>query len=311
MKELGLKGRDFLTLKDFSSVEIISLIDLALELKYARKENRETKPLAGKSLAMIFEKSSTRTRVSFEAGMYQLGGMAHYLGTNDLQIGRGEPIKDTARVLSRYVDAILIRTFAQETVEELARYADVPVINGLTDEYHPTQVLADFLTIFEYKKKLADIKLTYIGDGNNMANSLLIGGAKLGMEIRIAAPEDYQPHPEIISYAEAESREAGGKIIITTDPQAAAEGADVLYTDTWASMGQEDEAAVRRAAFQGFSITRQLVDLADSEALVMHCLPAYRGEEISAEIMEEYAEIIFNEAENRLHAHKAILAATV
>lgn len=304
-----LKGRDFLSLKDYSKDEIKGLIDLAVELKDYHKKGIKKDILERKTLAMIFQKSSTRTRVSFEAGMYQLGGLAHFLSTQDLQIGRGEPISDTARVLSRYVDGILIRTYDQEEVEELAKYADVPVINGLTDLYHPTQVLADLLTIYEHKGKLEGIKMAYIGDGNNMVHSLMIGGAKLGMEVRIATPVGYEPQAEIVAMAQGFAQENGGKIILNNDPKAAAEGVDVLYTDVWASMGQEKEAEMRKNHFQGYQINAKMLELADNKAIVMHCLPAHRGEEITHDVMEGPQSVIFDEAENRLHAHKAILAA--
>lgn len=307
--DTGLKGRDFLSLKDFSAEEIKFLLDLAAKLKAEHKQGVCHDILKGKTLAMIFQKASTRTRVSFEVGMFQLGGMAHFLSTQDLQIGRGEPISDTARVLSMYVDGILIRTYAQAEVEELAECADVPVINGLTDLYHPTQALADMLTILEYKKKLSGIKLAYIGDGNNMVHSLMIGGTKLGLEVRVATPKGYEPLPEVVEMSEAFARESGGKLILGNDPEEISHGADVLYTDVWASMGQEQEAKERKKRFKGFQINKKILELADSEAIVMHCLPAHRGEEITDEVMEGPQSVVFDEAENRLHAHKAILAA--
>jgi ornithine carbamoyltransferase len=305
----GLKGRDFLSLKDYTKDEIMALIDLAVELKGYHKQGIRKEILAGKTLAMIFQKSSTRTRVSFEAGMYQLGGMAHFLSTQDLQMGRGEPISDTARVLSRYVDGILIRTYEQKEVEELAHYAEVPVINGLTDLYHPTQALADMLTIYEHKGKLAGIKLAYIGDGNNMVHSLMIAGAKLGMEVRVATPKGYEPKKEIVEMAKMFAQENNGKIILDNSPEIVAQDADVLYTDVWASMGQEKEAEIRKNHFQGFQINAKILELADNGAIVMHCLPAHRGEEITHEVLEGPRSVVFDEAENRLHAHKAILAA--
>ena len=304
-----LKGRDFLSLKDFSKEEIKEMIDLAVELKGYHKQGVRKEMLAGKTLAMIFQKSSTRTRVSFEAGMYQLGGLAHFLSTQDLQIGRGEPISDTARVLSRYVDGILIRTFDQQEVEQLAQYADIPVINGLTDLYHPTQALADMLTIYEHKNQLEGIKLVYIGDGNNVVHSLMVAGAKLGMEVRVATPVGYEPQKEIVEMAQGFAQENGGKIILFNDPEAAIQGVDVLYTDVWASMGQKEEAEIRKKHFQGYQINAKMLELADKKAIVMHCLPAHRGEEITHEVMEGPQSVIFDEAENRLHAHKAILAA--
>ncbi|MDK2824226.1 MAG: ornithine carbamoyltransferase, partial [Clostridia bacterium] len=300
-----LKGRDFLTLKDYSKEEIKALIDLAIELKGYHKQGIRKDILAGKTLAMIFQKSSTRTRVSFEAGMYQLGGLAHFLSTQDLQMGRGEPISDTARVLSRYVDGILIRTYAQAEVEELAKYADVPVINGLTDLYHPTQALADMLTIYEHKGYLEGIKLAYIGDGNNMVHSLMIAGAKLGMEVRVATPKGYEPQGEIVKMSQDFAKVNGGKIILSNNPEDAVQGADVLYTDVWASMGQEEEAEIRKKHFQGFQINAKMLELANKKAIVMHCLPAHRGEEITHEVMEGSHSVVFDEAENRLHAHKA------
>jgi len=305
----GLKGRDFLSLKDYSAEEIKILLELAIKLKAEHKQGVRHEILKGKTLAMIFQKASTRTRVSFEAGMFQLGGMAHFLNTQDLQIRRGEPVCDTARVLSRYVDGILIRTYDQSEVEELAKYADVPVINGLTDQYHPTQALADMLTILEYKKKLTGIKLAYIGDGNNMVHSLMIAGSKLGMEVRVATPKGYEPLPEVIEMCKASAKESGGRLILGNDPEQACLGADVLYTDVWVSMGQEKEAEERRKRFKGFQINQKILGLADSEAIVMHCLPAHRGEEITEEVIEGPQSVVFDEAENRLHAHKAILAA--
>lgn len=308
---MNLKGRDYLTLKDFTGQEIKELVDLGIELKAKQKAGIPTPILSGKSLAMIFQKSSTRTRVSFEVGMYQLGGQALYLNANDMQIGRGEPVQDTARVLSRYVDAILIRTFDHKEVEDLAKYADVPVINGLTDDYHPTQVLADWITIKEHKGKLEGIKFAYVGDGNNMAHSYMIGGAKVGMEVWIATPEDYAPHPEIVAMAQRFADEYGGKVILTADPKEAVAGADVVCTDTWASMGQEAEKETRKKAFAPYQVNQALLSQAKPDAIVMHCLPAYRGQEITEEVIEGPQSVVFDEAENRLHAHKAILAAVV
>lgn len=308
---MNLKGRDFLTLKDFTPEEIHGLVDLGIDLKAKRNAGIATPILAGKSLGMIFQKSSTRTRVSFEVGMYELGGQALFLSTNDLQIGRGEPIKDTARVLSRYLDAILIRTYSHAQVEELAEYADCPVINGLTDDYHPTQIIADLITIQEHKGKLEGLKFAYIGDGNNMTHSLMIGCAKMGMDVRVATPANYAPNPEIVEIAKQYAAEFGGKITITTDPKEAIDGVDVVYTDTWASMGQEAEKEIRTKAFQGYQIDSALMQLAASDAIFMHCLPAYRGYEVTEEVLEGPHSVVFDEAENRLHAHKAILAAVV
>lgn len=304
-----LKGRDFLSLKDYSTEEIKLLLDLAVKLKSEHKQGIRHDILKGKTLAMIFNKASTRTRVSFEIGMFQLGGMAYFLSIQDLQLGRGEPIKDTARVLSRYVDGILIRTYAQSEVEELAKYADVPVINGLTDLYHPTQALADMLTILEHKQKLSGIKLAYIGDGNNMVHSLMIAGTKLGMEVRVATPKGYEPSADVTKMCQDFAKASGGKLILGNDPKQASIGADVLYTDVWASMGQEKEAEERKKHFQDFQINKKILGLADSKAIVMHCLPAHTGEEITEEVFESSQSVVFDEAENRLHAHKAILAA--
>lgn len=304
---MTLKGRDFLTLRDFTGQEISDMVDLGIELKAKLKAGIPTPILSGKTLGMIFQKSSTRTRVSFEVGMYQLGGQALFLSANDMQIGRGEPIQDTARVLARYVDGILIRTFSHQEVEQLAKYADVPVINGLTDDYHPTQVIADLITIKEHKGTLKGIKMAYIGDGNNMTHSLMIGGAKVGMEVWIATPADYAPNPEIVAAAEQYAAEYGGKIVLTNDPKEAVAGVDVVYTDTWASMGQEEEKAIRQKAFAGYQVNSELLTLAKPDAIVMHCLPAYRGQEITEEVMEGRQSVVFDEAENRLHAHKAIL----
>lgn len=303
-----LKDRDFLTLADFSQKEIWYLLELGRDLKHKQKKGIAHRYLEGKTLAMIFQKASTRTRVSFEAAMYHLGGLGMFLSKNDLQIGRGEPIQDTARVLAGYADGILIRTFAHQEVLDLARYSDVPVINGLTDDYHPTQALADLLTIWEHKGGLAGIKLAYIGDGNNMAHSLLLAGAIMDMEIAVAAPPGYRPNPDILSRAKQLAAEPD-KIYVVTDPAEAAVGAQVLYTDVWASMGQEEEARERRKALGNYQINRELLGTAAQEAIVMHCLPAHRGEEITDEVMEGPQSVIFDEAENRLHAHKAILAA--
>lgn len=307
---MKLKGRDFLSLADFSREEIWYLLELAKDLKDKQKKGVPHRLLEGKTLGMIFQKSSTRTRVSFEAAMYHLGGLGMFLSRNDLQIGRGEPIEDTARVLARYCDGILIRTFAHQEVLDLAKYSDVPVINGLTDDYHPTQVLADLLTIWEHKGQLEGLKLAYIGDGNNMAHSLMIGGAIMGMEVTIATPQGYTPNPNMVELAKSLSKNPE-KITVVSSPEVAVEKAQILYTDVWASMGQEAEAAVRKKDFAGYQINSELLAHADKEAIVMHCLPAHRGEEISAEVMESRQSVVFDEAENRLHAHKAILAAMI
>jgi ornithine carbamoyltransferase len=305
---MSLKGRDFLTLRDFTPDEIKEIVNCGLDLKDKLKKGIPHPYLQGKSLGMIFQKSSTRTRVSFEVGMYQLGGMALFLSPRDLQIGRGEPLKDTARVLSRYLDGILIRTFDQKEVEELAKYSDVPVINGLTDTYHPTQVIADLITIKEHKGILEGLKFCYVGDGNNMTHSLMIGMLKCGLDVGIATPEGYRPDPEITAYAQSVAKEMGRSLVVTDDPKAVVTGADVVYTDTWASMGQEDEKAVRAKAFQGYTIDKAMFDLAKDDAIFMHCLPAYRGYEVTDEVMEDPRSVVFDEAENRLHAHKAIMA---
>lgn len=303
---MELKGKDFLTFRDFTGEEIRRLVDYAAELKALQKKGTPHKILEGKTLAMIFQKASTRTRVSFEVGIFQLGGHGVYISNQGSQLGRGEPIRDTARVLSRYCDGILIRTFGQEEVEELAEFSEVPVINGLTDEYHPTQVLADLLTIQEAKGRLEGVKLAYVGDGNNMAHSLMIAGAKLGMDIRIACPAGYGPDDEVAGYCRGLE---GCSLTVTGSPEEAVSGADVLYTDVWASMGQEEEAEKRKRDFAGFCLDKRLLDLAADDAVVLHCLPAHRGEEITDEVMESAASRIFDEAENRLHAHKAVMAA--
>jgi len=301
----GPGKKDFISIHDRSPREIADLLELAASVKEAPARYR--KALEGKTLAMIFEKSSTRTRVSFEAGMYQLGGLAMFLSSRDLQIGRGEPIADTARVLSRYVDGIMARTFAHETVTELAKHATIPVINGLTDLLHPCQVMADLQTIREVFGKLDGLKLAYVGDGNNMAHSLMFGGAKTGMSVAIATPAGYEPKPEIVARARDDARETGARIEVTHDPFEAAAGARIVYTDVWASMGQEDEAQVRRRKFAGFSVTDALMEKAASDAIFLHCLPAHRGEEVAASVADGPRSRIFDEAENRLHAQKAIL----
>ena len=288
---------------DLSGEEILNLLNMADQLKYEQKHHIPHPHLKGQSLGMIFQKSSTRTRVSFEVGMYQLGGQALFLSSNDLQIGRGEPVQDTARVLSRYLDGIMIRTFAQEEVETLAKYASIPVINGLTDFCHPCQVLADLMTIREHKGKLAGLKLCYIGDGNNMANSLIVGGLKCGMTVSIACPDAYRPDPAVLDFAQ----QYPGMLQCTPDILAAAKDADVLYTDVWASMGQEGESSQRKLVFEGYQINDAVMAAAHPGAMVQHCLPAHRGEEITAAVFESHADEIFDEAENRLHAQKAVL----
>ncbi|MFR1519243.1 MAG: ornithine carbamoyltransferase [Clostridia bacterium] len=294
--------KHLLKLMDLTKEEICGILNTADQLKYEKKHGIEHKRLAGKTLGMIFQKSSTRTRVSFEVGMYDLGGAALFLSSHDLQIGRGEPVEDTARVLSRYLDGIMIRTYRQDEVEKLAEYGSIPVINGLTDYCHPCQVLADLMTIREYKGAIPGNKLTYIGDGNNMANSLIVGGIKLGMEVSVACPEGYRPDEEIMKWA-AEN----GTFTCTENVLEAAADADVLYTDVWASMGQESEAAERRSIFAGYRIDDRVMAAAKRDAIVQHCLPAHRGEEITAEVFEKHAQEIFDEAENRLHVQKAVL----
>ncbi|SDK29737.1 ornithine carbamoyltransferase [Sediminibacillus albus] len=304
-----LSGRNFLTLGDYSKAEISYLLELAATLKMQRQKGIIEQPLQGKTLGMIFEKSSTRTRVSFEAGIYQLGGTGLFLSANDIQIGRGEPIADTAKVLSGYLDGIMIRTFSQKTVEELAANASIPVINGLTDSYHPCQVLADLQTIEEVKGGLNGINLVYVGDGNNMAHSLMLGASRMGMNISIAAPEGFQPDECITEQAKSIARLQGGKVEITSDLPAAVRGADVIYTDVWASMGQESEQAAREQAFSGFQVNKELFSYAQKDAVFMHCLPAHRGEEVTAEVIDGSRSVVFQQAENRLHAQKALMTA--
>ncbi len=291
-----------LKLLDCSQEEILSVLELADQLKYERKHHIPHPLLAGKSIGLIFQKSSTRTRVSFETGMFQLGGQALFLSSRDLQIGRGEPVQDTARVLSRYLDGIMIRTFEQKEVEDLARYGSIPVINGLTDFCHPCQVLADLMTIREKYGVLKGLKLCYIGDGNNMANSLIVGGLKTEMKVSVATPEGYRPAKEVLDFA------AGfDTFTLTDDPMKAAENADIVITDTWASMGQEAEKEVRMKAFQSYQVNDELMAAAKPGAMVQHCLPAYRGQEITEKVFEAHAAEIFEEAENRLHAQKAVM----
>lgn len=292
-----------LKLSDLSREEITELLNLADQLKYEYKNGIAHKHLAGKTLAMIFQKASTRTRVSFETGMYQLGGQALFLSASGLQIGRGEPVRDTARVLSRYCDGIMIRTYKQEEVEQLAEYGSIPVINGLTDYCHPCQILADLMTIREYKTALEGLKLCFIGDANNMSNSLIVGGLKMGMKVAVATPEKYAYDQQILDFA----KQYGENFLLTTDPHEAAKGADVVETDVWASMGDEEEAAQRRIDFAGYQVNAEIMSLAKPDAIVQHCLPAHREEEITAEVFEAHANEIFDEAENRLHAQKAVL----
>ena len=291
-----------LKLSDLTREEILSILNLADQLKYERKQGIFKEYLKGKKLGMIFQKSSTRTRVSFEVGMYELGGYALFLSNRDLQIGRGEPVQDTARVLSRYLDAIMIRTFAQSEVEDLAKYGTIPVINGLTDYCHPCQVLADLMTVREKKGTFKGLKMCFIGDGNNMANSLMVGAVKMGMSFSIACPDGYEPDEKLMAWAGE-----NGSFTLTRSPLEAAEGADVIYTDVWASMGQEEERVQRERAFAGYQVNARLMQAAQPDAMVLHCLPAHRGEEITADVFEAHAGEIFEEAENRLHAQKAVL----
>ena len=300
--------KHLLRLQDYTKDEILQVLSLALDLKARQKAHIPHKLLEGKTLAMIFTKSSTRTRVSFETGMQQLGGHAMFLSGNDIQLGRGEPISDTARVMSRMVDGIMIRTFKQSDVEELAKYGSVPVINGLTDLLHPCQVLADLLTIYEHKKALKGLKLAYLGDGNNMAHSLLIGCSKVGMDVAVGCPEGYMPEEEIVRQAQANAQAEGSKVLITSSPQEAVEQADVVYADVWASMGQEAEQKKREKIFPPYQVNKALFSLANPGAIFLHCLPAHRGEEVTSDVIDSDASVIFDEAENRLHAQKAVMA---
>ncbi|NFO04500.1 ornithine carbamoyltransferase [Clostridium botulinum] len=299
--------KDLLKMDDLSKEEILEILNLADQLKYEQKHGIEHKHLKGKSLGMIFEKSSTRTRVSFEVGMYQLGGNALFLSNRDLQIGRGEPIEDTARVLSRFLNGIMIRTFSQDGIETLAKYSSIPIINGLTDDEHPCQVLADLMTIREYKNILEGLNVAFIGDGNNMANSLMIGCLKVGMNFFIASPKDYTVNETYLSRAKEIAKKECVNLKSTTSPFEAAKDADVIITDVWASMGQEEEQTLRIKAFNGFQINDELMNFAKSNAIVLHCLPAHREEEITAKVLEEHSKEIFDESENRLHAQKAVL----
>ena len=297
--------KHLLSMLSLSTEEITNLLNLADQLKYENKNGIKHHRLEGQTLGMIFQKSSTRTRVSFETGMYQLGGQALFLSNRDLQIGRGEPIQDTARVLSRYLDGIMIRTFEQSEVENLAKYGSIPIINGLTDFCHPCQVLADLMTVREHKGHLDGLKMTYIGDGNNMANSLIVGGLKMGMDVTVACPENYDPDQRVLDFAK-DYKGFG----LYRDPVEASVGADVIFTDVWASMGQEQEAYERRQVFQGiYQINDTLLEAANPGCMVQHCLPAHRGEEITEKVFEEHADEIFDEAENRLHAQKAVMVA--
>ena len=295
--------KHLLKMLDLSTEEINDILNLADQLKYEQKHGIPHNHLKGMTLGMIFQKASTRTRVSFETGMYQLGGNALFLSSKELQIGRGEPVQDTARVLSRYLNGIMIRTFEQSEVENLAEFGSIPIINGLTDFCHPCQVLADLMTIREYKNKLDGLKFCYVGDGNNMANSLTVGALKMGMSVSLACPDGYHPDQKVLDFA----KDFGDKFTIVADPVAAAADADVLYTDVWASMGQEGEAEKRKQIFKGYQINDAVIASAKSDAMVMHCLPAHREEEITAKVFEQHANEIFDEAENRLHAQKAVM----
>lgn len=298
--------RHFLTLDDFTKEELDEIIDIALEIKNELKNGKVIHRMKDKSLAMIFEKSSTRTRVSFEVGMTQLGGHALFLSSRDTQLGRGEPIKDTARVISRMVDMVMIRTFKQSDIEEFARYSKVPVINGLTDEFHPVQLMADWMSMVELGKD-KDPKVAYIGDGNNMAHSWLMLASKMGFELRIATPKGYEVDEDILNRALENAKKSGAKITIGNDPVEAVSGVDVVTTDTWASMGQEDEKKQREVAFQGYKVDTNLMKKAKNDAIFLHCLPAYREQEVSEEVLEGKQSVIFQEAENRLHAQKGIM----
>ena len=295
--------KHLLKMLDLTSEEIIDILNLADQLKYEQKHGIPHKYLEGKTLGLIFEKASTRTRVSFEVGMYQLGGQPIFLSSKDMQIGRGEPVQDTARVLSRYLDGIMIRTFEQSEVEALAEYGSIPIINGLTDFCHPCQILADLMTIREFKGKLDGLKMCFIGDGNNMMNSLIVGALKTGMSISVACPEGYEPHEDVLAFA----KEYSDKFSMFRTPKEAVADADVVITDVWASMGQEGEAEKRKKAFDGYQVNAELMALAKPDAMIQHCLPAHRGEEITEEVFEAHADEIFEEAENRLHAQKAVM----
>ena len=300
-----MKNKHLLKLLDLSREEIYEILDLADQLKYDQKHGIPHEVLKGKTLAMIFSKNSTRTRVSFEVGMFQLGGHALFLSNSVSQIGRGEPVQDTARVISRYCDGIMIRTYAQQEAEDLAKYGSVPVINGLTDFSHPCQVLADLMTIREHKAQLEGLKVCYVGDGNNMANSIIVGGLKCGMDVSIASPGGYTPDQQVLDFAKSVT---DASFTLTADPFEAAKDADVIFTDVWASMGMEDERVQRAKAFVGYQVNDALMTVARPDCMVQHCLPAHRGEEITEEVFEAHANEIFDEAENRLHAQKAVMA---
>ncbi|MCM3773498.1 MULTISPECIES: ornithine carbamoyltransferase [Priestia] len=305
----NLKGKDLLTLKDLSSDDIMSLLESAIELKEKHKNGEIVTSLKGKTLGLIFEKSSTRTRVSFEAGMMQLGGNALFLSSQDLQIGRGETIADTARVLSEFIDAIMIRTFEHSKIEELADYASIPVINGLTDDYHPCQALADLLTIYEHKKSFEGLKVAYVGDGNNVAHSLMIACAKMGIDISIGCPDGYEPKDFVTDYVNEIAAKTGAKVTITKDPVEAVKNADAIYADVWTSMGQEEEAQKRLKIFAPYQVNDELAAYAKSDYLFLHCLPAHREEEVTASIIDGPNSVVFQQAGNRMHVQKALLQA--
>jgi len=307
-----LKGKDLISIHDLSADEVFEILDCAANLKVMQKNNIPHQYLKGKTLGMIFEKSSTRTRVSFEVGIFQLGGTGLFLSNKDLQLGRGEPIKDTARVLSRYLNGIMIRTYGHDRILELAKFADIPVINGLSDLLHPCQVLTDLLTIREHKgKNFRSLKMAYVGDGNNMTNSYLYGAAKVGMHLTVATPANYKPNAEVFENALTDAEETKAELSWTENPVDAVKDADIIATDTWASMGQEAEHDERKKIFAPYQVNKELLKHASKNAIVLHCLPAYRGEEITDEVFENNAHVIFEEAENRLHTQKAIMALTM
>ena len=305
--EKEFSQQHLLRLSDYTPDEILQLLSLALKLKKQKKEGLMPPLLQGKILAMIFTKSSTRTRVSFEAGIYQLGGTGQFLSSNDIQLGRGEPVSDTAQVLSRMVDGIMIRTFAQSDVDGLAKYGSIPVINGLTDLLHPCQILADLMTYYEHKGSFSG-KLAFIGDGNNVANSLLVGCAKLGLDITVACPDGFEPNIDVLAAAKKAAKQSGSAIVITDDPKEAAADADAVYTDVWASMGQESDAAEKYQHFTKYQVNDDLLALCKNDVIFLHCLPAHRGEEVTAEVIDGKHSVVFDEAENRLHAQKAVMA---
>jgi len=305
----SLKGRDLLTLQDYTREEIMFILETAKMLKQRYYSGERVIPiLKGKTLAMIFQKPSTRTRVSFEVAMLQLGGFVLYLSWNELQLGRGETIADTARVLSRYVDGIMARVYKQSDLEELAKYADIPIINGLSDLYHPCQALGDMLTIWEKKGRLKDLKIAWVGDGNNVANSLIIISTKLGLDIAVATPKGYEPPKHVIEWAYENARASGSKIVLTNDPSEAVKDADVIYTDVWVSMGQEKEREIRLKVFRPYQVNKELIKKAKENVIFMHCLPAHRGEEVTDEVIDGPWSVVWDQAENRLHAQKAILS---